>query len=77
MPQKIVERLERIDYLIKTKSTGSPAEFAVKLGISRSRLYEYLNLLKNKGAPIVFSRKRKCFYYETEGSFLITFIAPN
>ena len=69
----IINRLEHLDYLIRTISTGNPAEIADRLGISRSRLYEYITLLKDRGAPISFSRQRKCFYYETEGRFLFTY----
>jgi len=74
MPKNIINRLERLDYLIRVKATGTPGELACKLGISRSTLYEYINLLKDRGASITFCRKRSCFYYEEDGSFRFRFL---
>ena len=54
---KYFERIERIDRLIRLKATGSPKEFAKKLGISESSLYEYLRYLKDKGGPIEFDKE--------------------
>lgn len=36
-----------MDELIRTCSTGTPKEFACKIGISERTLYEYLSFLKN------------------------------
>jgi len=77
MSSHIIDRLERLDYLIRTKTTGTPDELAKKLGISRSQLYAYLSLLKDRGAPISFSRYRKCFYYRTEGRFFFNYCSGN
>jgi DNA-binding transcriptional regulator YiaG len=35
--------LERIDYLIRTKSAGAPKDFARRLGISVRTLHRYLS----------------------------------
>jgi len=74
MSKHFVDRLERMDYLIRTKATGTPAELADKLNISRRSVYDYINLLKEMGAPIAFCRKRKSFYYEAEGHFQFKFL---
>jgi predicted DNA-binding transcriptional regulator YafY len=66
--------LLRLDQLIRQKATGSPAEFARKMGISERSLYEYLKVLKEHGAPIRFSRQDHSYYYEIEGKFNISFI---
>ena len=71
MPKKVIERFEKIDYLIAKKSTGSPSEFAKKLDISESTLYEYLNELKVKGAPILYNKYKATYFYEEEGKFKI------
>ena len=73
MPKKIIERFEKIDYLITKKSTGSPSEFAKKLDIGESTLYEYLNELKVKGAPILYNKYKETYFYEEEGKFKIIF----
>jgi predicted DNA-binding transcriptional regulator YafY len=74
MPNVILNRLERLDYFIRIKATGTPQELASKLGLSRSSLYEYINVLKERGAVIHFCRKRHCFYYQEEGCFQFTFM---
>ncbi len=58
-----LERLKRIHNLIKIAKTGTPAEFASKLGIKKSQLYCILDSLKLKGFPIVYSRNLKSYAY--------------
>jgi predicted DNA-binding transcriptional regulator YafY len=65
--------LLQLDQFIRTKGTGSPPEFARKVGISERSLYEYLKVLKDLGAPIKFSRLDHSYYYEIEGQFQIAF----
>lgn len=50
--------------LVKEQRTGTPEEFATKLGISRTRLYEMIEELRSRGAPIVYSKSRETFFYE-------------
>ena len=45
-----INRLQRIDQLIRTESTGCPKDFARKLNISVSTLFELLNCLNQLGA---------------------------
>ncbi|GAO41958.1 HTH domain-containing protein [Flavihumibacter petaseus] len=75
MAKHVIDRLDRLDNLIRTKSTGTPQDLANKLNISRSTLYEYIGLLKSMGAPISFCRRRNSFYYEVEGKFHFNFKA--
>ena len=67
--------LLRLDQYIHEKGTGSPPEFARKMGISERSLYDYLKILKEMGAPITFSRNRRTYFYKEEGRFRISFIA--
>lgn len=60
---KQFERLERIDRLIKLKATGSPKEFAEKLEISESTLFELLKVMKLRGAAIVYSQFSCSYIY--------------
>jgi hypothetical protein len=71
--KSLIQRLSRLDNLITHKRTGSPADFAQKIGISERSLYDYLKLLKDMGAPVKFSRHRRTFYYVTDGNFRIGF----
>lgn len=61
---KQLERLRKIHQYIKFVSTGTPKEFANKLGISESQLYNVLEDLKIKGFPIIYSRGLKSYLYK-------------
>jgi predicted DNA-binding transcriptional regulator YafY len=66
--------LLRLDQFIRQKGTGSPPEFAQKMGVSERSLYEYLKVLKELGAPIRFSRQDRSYYYEKGGQFQVNFL---
>lgn len=73
MPKHIVKRLERLDYLICTKATGTPGQLASKLNLSERCVRRYICILKELGAPVIYCRKRKSYYYEEAGRFYFTF----
>ena len=75
MQKEIFQRLSRIDHLIRIKGTGTPSELAGKIGISERSTYEYIRLMKEFGAPVLYSRQRKSYYYKEEGRFLISFLS--
>lgn len=49
--------------LLQGSNTGSPYEFANRLGVSRTRLYEMIDELRAYGAPITYDRGLRTFYY--------------
>lgn len=61
--QKQTERINKAHQLILEEKTGTPNEFAEKLKISRSQLYNLIDNLKEYDAPIKYSRKTNGFYY--------------
>ena len=63
---KYIERVRRIDMLIHMKSTGTPVEFAEKLGIRRSTLFQSLQEMKEMGVDIRYSNIRETYYYADE-----------
>ena len=63
-----------IDHLIRIKGTGTAEALGDRLGISRASVYEYLNLMKDNGAPIKFCKFRQSYYYNEDGSFAIRFM---
>jgi hypothetical protein len=71
---KYVERINRIDSLINLKSTGSPAEFARKLGIKRSTLFLTLQEMREIGVDIRYSWYRQSYYYADERRINITLV---
>jgi len=71
---KYIERLKRMDYLIRTRNTGSPGDFAAKLGISERSLYEYINAMRELGAPVAYSYHDNSYIYIKDGNFKISFL---
>lgn len=60
---KYIERLRRMDSLISMMSTGTPEEFAGKLGIRRSTLFLSLQEMREMGVDIKYSWSRQSYYY--------------
>ncbi|TLX76137.1 hypothetical protein E9993_07960 [Labilibacter sediminis] len=58
-----LERLERMDQLIRLKATGTPKGLAQKMRISESTLYELLNTAKELGANIKYCRTHQSYLY--------------
>jgi predicted DNA-binding transcriptional regulator YafY len=65
--QHHLTRLEQADSLISRKATGNAACFAKKLNFSRSKLYKFLDELKELGIPIAYSREQETYYYSEPG----------
>jgi hypothetical protein len=68
-----LERLKRMNCLIKAEKTGTPEEFATALDISPSHLYRCIDEIKGLGAPIAFSRSRRTYYYEYDFEMKISY----
>ncbi|MBK7652701.1 MAG: hypothetical protein IPJ20_20820 [Flammeovirgaceae bacterium] len=71
---KYLQRLKRMDDLIRRKATGNAQEFAKKLGISQSHLFLELRELKELGAPVEYSNEKKCYFYSTECKLILDFV---
>lgn len=74
MQKEIFERLDRIDQLIRIKCTGTPAQLADKIGLSERSMYEYIRLMKEFGAPVVYSREKQSYCYLQDGRFIVRFL---
>lgn len=62
-----------MDKLIQRKSTGTPKEFASKLGFSRSTLFEYLSFFKDEFSAIIhYNKYAHCYEYIKEPDGLYT-----
>jgi hypothetical protein len=68
---KYLERIKRMDDLIRRCATGNSTEFANKLGISRSVLMENLREMRELGACIEYSHHKQSYYYEKEFRLII------
>jgi predicted DNA-binding transcriptional regulator YafY len=72
---KVFEYLDRISMmhkLVSRQKTGTPEEFAQQLGISRTSLYELIDELRSRGAPIVYSKSAKTFFYRQPYDIAVT-----
>jgi len=68
-----LNRLKRLDYLIQSKSTGTPSELAKKLNISERWVYEDINMLKKLGAKIFYCELTRSYLYEEAGKLFMEF----
>ena len=59
-----LQRIQKMNRMIKSENTGSPKEFADELGISESHFHRYIEELQEMGIPILYSRSRRTYYYE-------------
>jgi hypothetical protein len=69
-----LNRIKRLDTLIRQKRTGPPKELAGKLGISERWLYSLMEELKMElDCPIRYDRRRRSYVYEKPGKVVIGF----
>ena len=57
-------KMRSLKYYIERENTGSADELADKLGVSRRTVFYYLDILRDEGYTIQYSRYRKTYYYE-------------
>jgi predicted DNA-binding transcriptional regulator YafY len=67
-----LERISRMHKLVSGRRTGTPEEFARHLGVSRTSLYELIDELRSRGAPIAYSKSTKTFFYKEPYDIAIT-----
>jgi biotin operon repressor len=72
---KVFEYLDRISMmhkLVSRQKTGTPDEFARQLGVSRTSLYEMIDELRSRGAPIAYCKSGKTFFYRQPYDISVT-----
>ena len=74
---KYIERLKRMDNLIRRKATGNAQEFASKINVSPSQLFQDLKEMKELGAPIEYCTKRKSYCYKKDCRLILDFKEAN
>ena len=55
--------LQRIDHLVRTRATGTPAQLASRLNVSERNLYRLLGDLRDRGFPIAYDKQASTYYY--------------
>ncbi len=66
---KQIELIERIDRLIRLQATGTPGVLASKLGISRTKVYRLIDIMKELNAPVAYDLRIESFVYAEEVKF--------
>ena len=74
---RYINRMKRIDYLIRTRSTGNAGALSLKLGISVRSVYVCLNDLKELGAPVQWSSDDNSYIYRYDGRLEVSFIGKS
>jgi predicted DNA-binding transcriptional regulator YafY len=74
MPRTFIKSFQTIDRLIQRKATGTSEQLAEKLGVSKRTIIEFINVIKEIGAPIYFCKIKKSYCYKDDGHFNISFI---
>jgi hypothetical protein len=62
------EKIKQTDLLILLEATGSPREFAQKLGISLRSWYDLRVLMKELDAPIAYNKHANAYYFKSRVS---------
>jgi predicted DNA-binding transcriptional regulator YafY len=61
---EFLKKMENLKSQIERENTGTAEELAQKLCFSRRTLFNYFDLLKDKGCNIKFSRYRNTYYFD-------------
>lgn len=61
--EKNIDRIIRIDQLIRLNATGNPNQLASKLLMSERNLFKIINCMKNIGAPIKYCNSLNSYIY--------------
>lgn len=64
-----IQRINRVQYLISHKATGTPEEFAQKLHVSKRQLFNIIGIMKDLGANIKYDRSACTYYYTKDFDF--------
>ena len=71
-----LNKIERMDMLIRRNATGNPTVFATKMGMSNRSLHNYINFMKVQlRAPIKYSATMQSYHYAENGRFRIGWYA--
>jgi predicted DNA-binding transcriptional regulator YafY len=64
-----LRNIENLENQIKLEHTGTAEELADKLCFSRRTLFNYFDLLEEKGLRVKFCRFRKTYYFDESSNF--------
>ena len=59
-----INKLALFHTLVMQEHTGTPDEFACRLGVERKTIYNICSELRSQNINIEYSRQRQTFYYK-------------
>jgi biotin operon repressor len=62
---EFLDKMSVFNRLVEQERTGTPEEFAERLGISRSALYDLIDELRSRDVDVRYSRASHTFYYKS------------
>ncbi len=62
--EKYAKRIDYLNELIRKESTGTPNNLAVKLGISRRMVFNYLDFINDATGGIYYCKKNKTYRFK-------------
>lgn len=65
------EKIRKLHEYIEQQQIITPEELASHLGVSRRRLFEMIDYLKDLGACIYYDRKTRCYRYNNDFQLFI------
>lgn len=69
-----IQRIERLDQLIRLRATGTPRELAKRLRISSRQLFNLLYIMRNElEAPIKYDNDSNSYVYSEQGQVVIRY----
>ncbi len=69
-----IQRMERLDAMIRRKGTGSPEECAKRFGICKRHLHRLIDEMRSHGGPIVYDPTIGSYVYTENVKFSFGFI---
>lgn len=59
-----IDRMQSLHSMIKNECSGTPNEFAHRMGFSKRQLYNVLDEIKDMGADIGYNKIKGTYYYK-------------
>jgi len=72
-----IRLLERVDQLVRMKAAGNARQLTARIKVSKSTVYEILDLMKLMGADIEYCNKRGSYIYTSKKMLAIGFVDTN
>ena len=69
-----INRIMKLDQMIRLEITGSPQELAEKLNLSERQIYRLIDQMRSLGAEISYSQLKNSYIYLNPVKFIFGFV---